>query len=149
MFRRYGSTSFQNEMIPKHCVNIKNSKCQKRRRYKAQWSEPYSLHYFHRNGTAPVLATKRSETNVSSDFKGQVFDSLLSRLNSLTVHLPCYCYCRDFEAVKMFMNLSSKRHDNRNLIGAISRLLYSSLGLLLNNLYSGLNYLQYLRNECI
>ena len=39
MFRRYGSTSFRNEMVPKHRVNTKNSKRQKRRCYKAKWSE--------------------------------------------------------------------------------------------------------------
>ena len=67
MFRCYGSTSFRNETVPKHCVNTKNSKRQKRRRYKAEQSETFSLHYFHRSGTAPFLAPKRSEPDVNSD----------------------------------------------------------------------------------
>ena len=67
MFRRCGSTSFLNETVPKHCVNTKNSKRQKRRRYKAKWSETVSLHHFRRNGTAPFLAPRCTETNVNSD----------------------------------------------------------------------------------
>ena len=67
MFRRCGSTSFLNETVPKHCVNTKNSKRQKRRRYKAEQSETVLLHYLRRSGTAPFLALKRSKTDVNSD----------------------------------------------------------------------------------
>ena len=65
MFRRYGFTSFQNETVPKHRVNTKETKRQKRRN-KAKRSETVSLHYFHHIGTAPFLASKRSETNMNS-----------------------------------------------------------------------------------
>ena len=64
MFRCYEKI---NETVPKHCVNTKNSKRQKRRRYKAEQSETVLLHYLRRSGTAPFLALKRSETNVKSD----------------------------------------------------------------------------------
>ena len=77
MFRRYGSTSFRNETVPKHRVNTKKSKRRKRRRYKAKRSETVSVHYFHQNGTAPFLALKRSETNVNSDENG--FETIWNR----------------------------------------------------------------------
>ena len=57
MFRRYGSTSFRSEKVPKHRVNTENSKRQKRRRYKA----------LYRAKRFRSTIFKRSETDVNSD----------------------------------------------------------------------------------
>ena len=81
MFRCYGSTSFRNETVPKHCVKTKNWKRQKRRRYTAEQSEMVSLHYFHRSGTAPFLTPKLSETDVNSATRNENYFEMIWNRN--------------------------------------------------------------------
>ena len=97
MFRRYGSTSFRNETVPKHRVNTKISKRQKRRRYKAKQSEAVSLHYFHRNGTAPFLASKPSETHLNSDLS--ITKTLPKQRGTVTPE-----HCLNFNSIKWFFS---------------------------------------------